>query len=240
MSEFDPFKLKTGYASELTAVQFKNVRFAPKSTYMDGEWDVMLVDLHTGDSELGENGVLEDMIPLGEKGAWEAKDDGDRVEHESGREQMFGEQSGIGILLASGLEFDGFEEEVKKRWGEDGQSPMHAAMWEGLIVDLEKKASGKGEYATTRWNIVGYHANGDSGKTEEKAEKTEEKTSRRGRKPSAATVEKNALQVATDMGDIEDDDATFDKWASKCEADVNGFGDMSDDDVEKIWKKALA
>ncbi len=131
--EFDPWALTSGLVDKYKG-KIEDAVFGFKADYNDGQTLLLMFDVMTDDSEVGEGG--RDSLQFSCGAGWEAKEKGNLAVREDSKKKGFNQNSGLGQLLAAALE-SGAGEELKKRAGEHG--PMEAGIWNGLEFEFERK-----------------------------------------------------------------------------------------------------
>jgi len=125
--------------------QIVDAQFGFKPDYQNGEALLLMIDVNTGDPEIGEGGIVSEQYPVGK--GWDTNDGGQTAVHESGKEKNFNNASGIGLLLNSIIDAGG----LPTLQG-TGLLPHQAKCWIG------------GSYTFERKEFTGKFADGKEGK----------------------------------------------------------------------------
>lgn len=142
-TDFDPFAGSSGLADDLE-VTFTETRFMVDPQYSDSDTGELIpifaADLVTDQSDVGNNGVLENQFFSIGKG-WVIEDDGARVVRAEGKKGGFNHSSYLQQIVARCLELD--EKTMRDRYEDTGFSPQTAAFWEGFRCHMVQE-----EYTT--------------------------------------------------------------------------------------------
>jgi len=128
---FDPWATTTGLLDSYTG-KIVDAQFGFKPDYQNGQALLLMVDINTGDPEIGEGGIVSEQYPVGK--GWDTVDGGQTAVHESGQEKNFNNASGIGLLLNSIIDAGGLG--VLQA---TGCTPNQAACWIGGTYVFERK-----------------------------------------------------------------------------------------------------
>lgn len=128
---FDPWATTTGLLESYTG-KIVDAQFGFKPDYQNGQALLLMVDINTGDPEIGEGGIVSEQYPVGK--GWDTVDGGQTAVHESGQEKNFNNASGIGLLLNSIIDAGGLG--VLQA---TGCTPNQAACWIGGTYVFERK-----------------------------------------------------------------------------------------------------
>lgn len=132
--EFDPFALSTGLADKFEGA-ITDPFFSFKPDYNNGETLLFQFDVNTGDSEIGDGGVVSLQYSCGN--GWEAGNKGAIAQREDGKKKGFNQNSAMGQLIAAAMECAG--DELRARAKNIKEGPMSAALWDGLNFAWERK-----------------------------------------------------------------------------------------------------
>ena len=141
---FDPWATSSGMLDGYTG-QIVDAQFGFKPDYQNGQALLLMIDVNTGDPEIGEGGIVSEQYPVGK--GWDTNDGGQTAVHESGKEKNFNNASGIGLLLNSIIDAGG----LPTLQG-TGLLPHQAKCWIG------------GSYVFERKEFTGKFADGKEGK----------------------------------------------------------------------------
>jgi len=143
---FDPWATTSGMLDGYTG-QIVDAQFGFKPDYQNGQALLLMIDVNTGDPEIGEGGIVSEQYPVGK--GWDTNDGGQTAVHESGKEKNFNNASGIGLLLNSIIDAGG----LPILQG-TGLLPHQAKCWIGGSYTFERKEfSGKMQDGKERtWN----------------------------------------------------------------------------------------
>ena len=128
---FDPWATTTGLLESYTG-KIVDAQFGFKPDYQNGQALLLMVDINTGDPEIGEGGIVSEQYPVGK--GWDSTDGGKTAVHESGQDKNFNNASGIGLLLNSIIDAGGLG--VLQA---TGCTPNQAACWVGGTYVFERK-----------------------------------------------------------------------------------------------------
>jgi len=128
---FDPWATTTGLLDSYTG-KIVDAQFGFKPDYQNGQALLLMIDVNTGDPEIGEGGIVSEQYPVGK--GWDTVDGGQTAVHESGQEKNFNNASGIGLLLNSIIDAGGLG--VLQA---TGCTPNQAACWIGGTYVFERK-----------------------------------------------------------------------------------------------------
>lgn len=143
---FDPWALSSGMLDGYTGT-IVDAQFGFKPDYQNGTRLLLMIDVNTGDPEIGEGGIVSEQYPVGE--GWDTNDGGQTAVHVSGKEKNFNITSGVGLLLASIIDAGGLP-----NLQSTGLLPQQAKCWIGGSYVFERKEfSGTFEGGkVTKWN----------------------------------------------------------------------------------------
>jgi len=142
---FDPWATTSGMLDGYTGT-IVDAQFGFKPDYQNGTRLLLMIDVNTGDPEIGEGGIVSEQYPVGEK--WDTNDGGQTAVHESGQEKNFNNSSGVGLLLNSIIDAGG----LPTLQG-TGLLPHQAKCWVGGTYVFERKEfSGKFDGKESKWN----------------------------------------------------------------------------------------
>lgn len=125
----DGWSLSSGLPEAFTG-KIQDAYFCYDDDYQDGEAALLKLEVMTDDPELGESGLLTLLYPVGK--GWEPKSKGAAIEHESDKAKNYNRSSGVGLLVAAGLEVMG--DDLRARG-----TGFEAGVWKGLAFDFERK-----------------------------------------------------------------------------------------------------
>jgi hypothetical protein len=213
----------------------------------DSDFDSETPQLHFRGAAWDEDGdEMEEqhvISSIGKKG-WEVTDEGEGVEHASGKPKKFQGQTHVGVMLrtmAKNLDEDTFDEIVA-----DFDSPMRAEFWaQGLKLELERHSEGsfKDDDGNER-EYRPYHVMAAE-KVKGKTSKGKGKSTSKGKaatKPTKAAEKALRAKVAKFAAKYDDDDhETFvdealDKYPTLTDFDAL-HADVLDEDGD-IWTEA--
>jgi hypothetical protein len=131
----DMWETGTGLPEEYHGT-IKRAWFEFDEDYQKGEILVCKIEVHTTDSELGDNGVVTEMLPLGK--GWTVGDKkGSTCKREDGKQKKFNNQSGYGLFIDTFKE--AADEDAKSALQARGL-PTNADIWLDVEADFKRKS----------------------------------------------------------------------------------------------------
>jgi hypothetical protein len=156
--EFDPWSFSSGLVDSYTGT-VEDAYFGFDPQYMDGKRCVLKLEIQAEDPDVGDAGKVIELYPCGD--GWEPANKGAKLVREDGNMKPLNNQSGVALLVTSGVEA-GAGEELKKRG-----TPFDANIWKGLRAEWERKSfefkSKDGQQTYSRMLMAKYLGTGGSG-----------------------------------------------------------------------------